>query len=55
MVGRADFTMVRLALCVTATVAELGGEVTAGPLGGVPLAVAESFTEPLSMSVWVVL
>ena len=30
-----------------------GGEVTAGPVGGVPEAVAVSFSEPLFRSAWV--
>ena len=38
---------------VVETPAVDGDEVTAGPLGGVPLAVAESLTEPLFKSAWV--
>ena len=38
---------------VVETLAVDGEEVTAGPLGGEPLAVAESLTEPLSRSAWV--
>ena len=36
------------------TVTVDGGDVTGGPLGGVPEAVAESFTLPLSRSAWVI-
>ncbi len=38
---------------VVGTVAVEGGEVTGGPVGGVPVEVAESATEPLSRSAWV--
>ena len=51
--GDADATTVSAPLCVTATVAVDCGEVTGEPDGGSPLAVAESFTVPLSMSAWV--
>ena len=38
---------------VVVTVAVEGVEVTAEPVGGVPLAVAESLTDPLFKSAWV--
>jgi hypothetical protein len=37
----------------TATLAIEGGEVTGGPAGGVPVAVAESSISPLFRSAWV--
>ena len=53
--GLAAFNTVNVALGGTVTVADEGGEVTAGPVGGVPDTVAVSLMDPLSMSVWVVL
>jgi hypothetical protein len=43
-------TTVSAGLATTGTVAVDGGEVTGGPVGGVPDAVAVSFTLPLSRS-----
>jgi hypothetical protein len=51
--GLADFTIVIAGDWVAITVAVDGGEVTAGPVGGVPVAVAESLIEPLFTSAWV--
>ena len=44
---------VRPGVWVVGTVAVDGAEVTTGPVGGVPVAVAESATEPLLRSAWV--
>jgi len=44
--GLAAFTIDNPGVCVTLTVAVDGGEVTFGPDGGVPVAVAESLIEP---------
>jgi hypothetical protein len=55
VVGLADLTSVRAGPDVALTVAVDGGEdVTAGPVGGVPDAVAELDTDPLSISACVV-
>src|SRR6266702_5591966 len=48
--GLAVLTTVSAGDCVTVTIAVDGGEVTGGPVGGVPDAVAVSFTDPLSRS-----
>ena len=48
--GAADFTIDNAGDCVTGTDAVDGGDVTAGPDGGVPVAVAESLIDPLSRS-----
>ena len=48
--GLADFTIDNAGLCVTGTDAVDGGDVTGGPVGGVPVAVAESLIDPLSRS-----
>src|SRR6266702_4457109 len=48
--GLAVLTTVSVGDCVTATIAVDGGETTGGPVGGVPVAVAVSFTLPLSRS-----
>ena len=44
---------VRAGVWAVSTVASDGVEVTVEVSGGVPLAVAESLTEPLSRSAWV--
>ena len=49
-VGLADLATVNAGLCVAVTVAVDGGEVVAGPDGGVPVAVAESLIDPLFRS-----
>jgi hypothetical protein len=46
----ADFTTLSPAAGVAVTVADAGGEVTAGPVGGVPDAVAEFLTNPAFIS-----
>ncbi|MDT4934160.1 MAG: putative transport system ATP-binding protein [Pseudonocardiales bacterium] len=48
--GLAVLTTVSAGDCATVTIAVDGGEVTGGPVGGVPDAVAVSFTLPLSRS-----
>jgi hypothetical protein len=48
--GLADFTIDNAGFCVTGTDAVDGGDVTGGPVGGVPVAVAESLIDPLSRS-----
>ncbi len=48
-----DFTTVSAGAWVRATVAVDGVEVIGVPDGGVPVAVAESATEPLLRSAWV--
>ena len=48
-----DFRMVIPVLWAVGTEAVDGGLVTGVPTGGVPVAVAESATEPLSRSAWV--
>jgi hypothetical protein len=53
VVGEAVFSNARLGADVTATVADDGAEVTAGPVGGVPDAVAVFVIEPASTSAWV--
>jgi hypothetical protein len=50
VVGLAVFSSDRLAIALAVTVAVDGGEVTAGPAGGVPDAVAVLVIEPASMS-----
>ena len=51
LTGLADFTVVRLFAGVTGTVTGFdGGDVICGPVGGVPVDVAESFTDPASRS-----
>jgi hypothetical protein len=52
--GDADFTNVKPADGVADTVAVDAGDVTAAPVGGVPDAVAEFATDPLSISACVV-
>ena len=42
----ADFTIDNAGDCVAVTVAVDGGDVTDGPVGGVPVAVAESLIDP---------
>ena len=49
----ADFTIEIAGFCVTGVVLVDGGEVVDPPLGVVPDATAESFTDPLFTSVWV--
>jgi hypothetical protein len=44
--GAADFTIDKAGDCVTGTVAVDGGESIGGPVGGVPVAVAESLIDP---------
>ena len=44
--GAADFTIDKAGDCVTGTVAVDGGESIGGPVGGVPVAVAESWIDP---------
>ena len=51
--GVADFTTEIDGVWPAGTLAGDGGDVTAGPLGGVPVAVAVSLTLPLSRSAWV--
>ena len=46
-------TTVIAGVCVAGIVTAAGAEVTAAPDGGVPEAVAESFSEPLFRSAWV--
>ncbi len=48
-----DLTTVRAGVWVAVTEAIDGLEVTGEPVGGVPVAVAESLTEPLLRSAWV--
>ena len=48
-----DLTMVIAGAGRVVTVAVDGVEVMGGPVGGVPVAVAESLTEPLLRSAWV--
>jgi hypothetical protein len=55
VVGEAFFTMVNAGVCVAVTIADEGGEVTVGPLGGVPVAVAVLLTLPALMSTCVTL
>ncbi len=50
VVGDADFTTLNAGAGVAVTVAADGGDVTAGPVGGVPDAVAEFFTDPAFIS-----
>ncbi|GAA3026200.1 hypothetical protein GCM10017559_60130 [Streptosporangium longisporum] len=50
MVGEAVFSSARPGAGVAVTVAVEGVEVTAGPVGGVPVAVAVLVTAPASMS-----
>ncbi len=45
-VGVADFTIVSAGNSVAVTLAVDGGEVVFGPVGGVPVAVAESLIDP---------
>ncbi|GAA3026166.1 hypothetical protein GCM10017559_60050 [Streptosporangium longisporum] len=54
MVGEAVFSSDRLGAGVAVIVTVDGSLVTAGPVGGVPVAVAVSVTPPASMSAWVV-
>jgi hypothetical protein len=51
--GIAVFNSARLDAAVAVTVADEAFEVTAGPTGGVPVAVAVFVMEPASMSAWV--
>jgi PDZ domain-containing secreted protein len=53
VVGVELFTTVSAGRDVAGTVNGLDGDVTVGPVGGVPVAVAASATEPLFMSAWV--
>jgi hypothetical protein len=53
VVGLADFTTVIAGLCAAVTVAVEGVEAIPAPVGGVPIAVAESASDPLSRSAWV--
>ncbi len=55
MAGVADLTIVSVADAVAVTVAVDAGEVTADPVGGVPVAVAELAMDPLLMSACVAL
>ena len=48
--GVADFTIVNVGVADAVTVALEGGDVTAAPVGGVPVAVAVFVTEPASRS-----
>ncbi len=50
VLGAADLSRSRLGAWFTPTVAAAGGEVTAEPLGAVPLAVAVSAMDPWSRS-----
>ena len=52
-VGSTDFTIVNDATAGMVTTAVSGGEVTAGPTGGVPVAVAVFVTAPAFTSAWV--
>ena len=49
----ADFSTVIAAVWVAGMLKVAAGDVTAGPDGGVPFAVAESLSEPLFRSAWV--
>src|SRR5580700_3192200 len=51
-VGVADLTMVRAGVWATGVEVDDGAETTAGPLGGVPCAVAVLLTTPASTSAW---
>ena len=51
--GAADFVIDTAGDGIAGIVAVAGGEVTDGPVGGVPVAVAESLIEPLFRSAWV--
>jgi hypothetical protein len=53
VLGDAVFSNASAGAAVTVTVADDGADVTAGPVGGVPDAVAVSVIEPASMSAWV--
>ncbi|SNS08685.1 hypothetical protein SAMN05216276_1003309 [Streptosporangium subroseum] len=53
--GNAVFTTVKPEADVAATVAVDGADATAGPVGGVPEAVAVFTIEPASISAWVVM
>ncbi|GAA3026170.1 hypothetical protein GCM10017559_60070 [Streptosporangium longisporum] len=53
MIGEAVFSIARAGAEVMPTVALEGAEVTAGPVGGVPVAVAVLTMDPESMSAWV--
>jgi hypothetical protein len=54
LTGLADFTVVRPFAGLTGTLTGFdGGLITGGPVGGVPVDVAESFTDPASRSAWV--
>ena len=48
-----DFTMLNAGAGVAVTVAVDGGDAIGAPVGGVPLATAESLMVPLSRSAWV--
>src|ERR1700724_3129521 len=48
----ADLTMVMAGVCATGVEVDEGAETTAGPLGGVPCAVAVLLTTPASTSAW---
>ena len=51
LTGLADFTVVNEFVGVTGTATGFdGGLITGGPVGGVPVDVAESFTDPASRS-----
>ena len=50
----AVLSIVSVELCVIDVLVVSGGEVTAGPVGGVPVAVALLFTTPASMSACVI-
>ncbi|GAA3026186.1 hypothetical protein GCM10017559_60110 [Streptosporangium longisporum] len=54
VVGEAVFSSARPAAGVAVTVTVDGSEATAGPVGGVPKAVAVLVTAPASTSAWVV-
>ncbi|GAA3026216.1 hypothetical protein GCM10017559_60150 [Streptosporangium longisporum] len=51
--GKAVFSSATPGVAGAATVAVESSEVTAGPVGGVPVAVAVLVTAPASMSAWV--
>ncbi|GAA3026312.1 hypothetical protein GCM10017559_60270 [Streptosporangium longisporum] len=53
-VGKAVFSRAMAGAAMTVIVAADGSEVTAGPVGGVPVAVAVLTMVPALMSAWVV-
>ncbi len=50
----AVLSMVRLGVAASGVLVVSGGDVTAGPVGGVPVAVALLFTVPALISAWVI-